>query len=111
MVLGRLLISFEDCVFTAPWVPTGKKQGVVILPRLVCNSPVLADVLISKWVIVKKDFNSPDQNNIIYQRLFKAEISSSITTFKIAAIGIANNIPIMPPTEAPNRTRIITNIG
>ena len=38
--------------------------------------------------------------------MIKVEVNSSITTFNMAAIGIASSIPIMPPIEAPKRTKI-----
>ena len=108
MELGRLLISSEDCVFTAPCVPTGKKQGVETSPWLVCRIPDLAEVFWSWLLIEKMDFKLSANG---YYSLLKAETSSSTTTFRIAAMGTASSMPMMPPTEAPSRTKIITIMG
>ena len=107
MELGRFLISSEDWVFTAPCVPTGKKQGVKTSPWPVCKTPDLADEFSSLFTIVKMDFNLWRFEDY----LLKVVDSSSMITFKMAAIGTASSIPMMPPIDAPSSTKMITNIG
>ena len=43
--------------------------------------------------------------------LLKVMDNSSMITFKMAAIGTASSIPMMPPIDAPRCTRMITSIG
>ncbi len=41
-------ISSDDCVLTAPWVPTGIKNGVLIFPCAVSIIPERAEEFLSK---------------------------------------------------------------